>query len=117
MNNDCFQDSRMPQQTTPDTFCAQRLKLLADSTRLGVMELLLDGPKRVNELNAVLGVDQSLLSHHLQVLRKELLVESVRDGKGVLYRLAPGVETPGTSRAINLSCCLLSFTRPARHTP
>ncbi len=97
---------------TSDTFCARRLKLLADSTRLSVMELLLDGPKRVGELNAVLGLDQSLLSHHLRTLRKELLVESVRDGKGVLYRLAPGVASAG--RAINLSCCLLSFTRPAK---
>lgn len=99
---------------TPDNFCARRLKLLADATRLSVMELLLDGPQRVGQLNAVLGLDQSLLSHHLQALRKEGLVESVRDGKGVLYRLAPGLESSDSSKTLNLSCCLLSFTQPAK---
>lgn len=103
----------MPRKTSsPDSFCARRLKLLADGTRLAVMELLLSGPKYVNEINAVLGLDQSLLSHHLQALRKENLVESIRDGKAMLYRLAPGVGVSPSGRAINLDCCLLSFAEP-----
>ncbi len=94
---------------TRDSVCVRRLKVLADSTRLAVVESLLDGPKRVGELNTALGLDQSLLSHHLKVLREEGLVESTRDGKAVLYRLAPGVEGSRSRKAINLGCCKLSF--------
>lgn len=68
------------------SFCVRKLKVLADTTRLGVLEILMEGPRHVGELNAVLGVEQSLLSHHLKVLRKEGFVEAMRDGKAVLYR-------------------------------
>jgi len=84
---------------------------LADSTRLAVMELLLKGPKHVGEMNAALGLDQSLLSHHLKLLREEGLVESTRDGKAVLYRLAAGVQGSRSGNAINLGCCLISFDK------
>ena len=49
----------------PQSFCVRKLKVLADTTRLAVLEILMEGPKHVGELNAVLGVEQSLLSHHL----------------------------------------------------
>lgn len=89
--------------------CADKLKTLADSTRLTVMEILMEGPKHVTELNTVLGLDQSLLSHHLKVLRDAGLVEAVRDGKAVLYSLAPGVDLSQTGKTINLGCCQLKF--------
>jgi ArsR family transcriptional regulator len=92
-----------------ESSCARKLKVLADATRLAVMELLMAGPKHVGELNVDLGLDQSLLSHHLKILREEGLVEATRDGKAVLYRLAPGVESRRSDKAINLGCCLLSF--------
>jgi ArsR family transcriptional regulator len=78
------------------------------------MELLMNGPKHVWELNATLRLDQSLLSHHLKILREAELVEAIRDGKAVLYRLAPGVEVPRSGEAINLGCCLLSFEARSR---
>ena len=90
--------------------CATKLKVLADDTRLAVVRQLMHGPLQVNELNAHLNLDQSLLSHHLRVLRDAGIVRSERQGKAVLYRLseqvAPGA-TPG--RSINLGCCNLSF--------
>lgn len=89
--------------------CASLLKVLADQTRLEVMQQLIDGPKRVGEINAVLQLEQSLLSHHLKVLRDAGLVESQREGKAVLYRLAPSVEAESRGKAINLGCCLISF--------
>jgi ArsR family transcriptional regulator len=92
----------------PQTFCASRLKVLADTTRLAVLEILMDGPRHVGELNAFLGLEQSLLSHHLKVLRKEGFVEATREGKAVLYRLAPEIRS-SSERTINLGCCLLSF--------
>ncbi|MEM7305123.1 MAG: metalloregulator ArsR/SmtB family transcription factor [Planctomycetota bacterium] len=89
--------------------CVDRLKVLADPTRLEVMQQLLDGPKHVGEMNAALDVEQSLLSHHLKVLREAKLVEAERDGKAVLYRLAPDVRIGRGRRGINLGCCSLSF--------
>ena len=92
-----------------ETSCASRLKVLADETRLAVMELLLDGPQHVGELNESLQVEQSLLSHHSKVLRDAGLVHSERDGKQVLYRLANPVKGSRKGRAIDLGCCHISF--------
>lgn len=99
----------MPMKPIPPTECVAKLKVLADATRLRVMELLMDGPKHVQELNDVLGIDQSLLSHHLRVVREAGLVETERDGKAILYRLAPGVRIKGRREGIDLGCCRLSF--------
>jgi ArsR family transcriptional regulator len=99
----------MPMVETSPTDCAGLLKVLADETRLSVVRQLLDGPKHVGEMNAELGLETSLLSHHLKVLREAGIVVSRRDGKAVLYRLAPGVESPRTGQAVHLGCCLISF--------
>lgn len=89
--------------------CASILKVLADETRLAVIEQLLDGPKHVGEINESLEVEQSLLSHHLKVLRDAGLVTSSREGKQVLYELDKSVQGKRKGRAINLGCCLISF--------
>ena len=89
--------------------CADLLKVLADQTRLAVVAQLLEGPRHVGQLNAALGLEPSLLSHHLRVLRDAGLVESRRDGKAVLYQLARAVRAARKGKAINLGCCLLSF--------
>lgn len=92
-----------------ETNCAAMLKALADDTRLAVIRQLMDGPKHVGEMNEALNVEQSLLSHHLKVLREAGVVEAQRDGKAVLYRLGPSVEARRQGRAIHLGCCMLSF--------
>jgi len=89
--------------------CAAKLKVLADPTRLAVIESLMGSPKHVGTLATDLNVEQSLLSHHLQTLRDAGLVEAERDGKAVLYRLAPGAIVRRDGAAIDLGCCLLSF--------
>jgi ArsR family transcriptional regulator len=89
--------------------CAKMLKVLADEVRLAVVEQLLDGPKHVAEINEHLQVEQTLLSHHLRVLREAGIVQSQRDGKSVLYRLSPAVEGARRGKAIDLGCCLISF--------
>lgn len=89
--------------------CADKLKVLADATRLAVLEALLERPQYVGDLAAALDVEQTLLSHHLSVLREAGLVESERDGKSVLYRIAPGVEGATAGKAISLGCCRISF--------
>ncbi len=92
-----------------ETSCASLLKVLADETRLAVVEQLLDGPKHVAEINESLQVEQSLLSHHLKVLRDAGLVTAERNGKQVCYSLAKTVKGNRRCRAINLGCCLISF--------
>ena len=70
----------------------------------------MSGPQQVSEINAVLYLEQSLLSHHLRVLRDAGLVESERDGKAVRYRLAEQVFADARARdSINLGCCSISF--------
>ncbi|QDT94610.1 ArsR/SmtB family transcription factor [Gimesia aquarii] len=89
--------------------CANLLKVLADETRLAVVRQLMDGPKHVGEINESLGLEQSLLSHHLKTLREAGLVIGDRDGKAVLYSLAPEFKGSRMKDAINLGCCLISF--------
>ena len=88
--------------------CVSKLKVLADDTRLAVLKLLMDGEMQVGQMNAILGLEQSLLSHHLRILRQAELVVRERDRKAFLYRLAPSVKvTAGTG--LNLGCCVLWF--------
>jgi ArsR family transcriptional regulator len=89
--------------------CAALLKLLSDETRLAVVELLLEGPKHVGEMNELLHVEQSLLSHHLRSLRDGGIVTSRRDGKAVLYCLSPRFRCTKSPKAIDLGCCKISF--------
>lgn len=94
----------------PGADCATRLKVLADATRLQVLRELLHGPRRVSELIERLGIEQSLLSHHLRALRDAGLAEARREGKSVLYRLAPEVGHDRERTGLDLGCCRLSFS-------
>ena len=89
--------------------CADLLKALGDDTRLRVVKYLLEGERHAGELQSDLGVEQSLLSHHLRLLRNAGIVQSERDGKAVLYRLTPAVEIRRNGRTLDLGCCQLSF--------
>ncbi len=99
----------MPAREFSSTYCAQALKILADETRLAVMRQLLYRPKQVNELNASMAVSQSLLSHHLKVLRDARLVIARRVGKAVLYELSPAIRRSTSEHVIDLGCCRLDF--------
>ena len=89
--------------------CANKLKVLSDSTRLAVLESLMSGPQNVGELMEQLQVEQSLLSHHLAILRNHELVEAHRDGKTMIYQLPESVTDSTIGKAINLGCCKISF--------
>lgn len=89
--------------------CAELLKVLADETRLAVVRQLIDGPKYVGEMQAEIELEQSLLSHHLRVLRESGIVTAERDGKAVLYSLSPEMRAARKGQAVNLGCCLISF--------
>ncbi len=57
------------------------LRALADATRLQVARLLVDGPFNVGEMQEVLDLGQSTLSHHLKVLTDAGLLACRREGR------------------------------------
>ncbi len=109
MRSKTTSSNKFSQKKSSVSNCVQKLKVLADDSRLAIIETLMKKPQHVWELGLILKLDQSLLSHHLKVLRQEGLVEATRDGKAVLYSLAPGLEGTRSKKMINLGCCRLSF--------
>lgn len=65
-------------------------RAVADETRWRLLQLLFDEPLCVCELADTLGMPQSSVSSHLQVIRKAGLLDSERRGKWVYYRVAAG---------------------------
>ena len=61
---------------------------LADTTRLRILGLLLNGEVCVCEIHGALRIPQSKASRHLAYLRRAGLVAARRDGLWVHYRLA-----------------------------
>jgi len=69
---------------------AERLRALSDPTRLALVAALRDGGELcVCDLAWVVERAHNLVSHHLRLLRTAGLVHSRRDGKMVMYALAP----------------------------
>ncbi|MFQ6089568.1 MAG: ArsR/SmtB family transcription factor [Candidatus Methanofastidiosia archaeon] len=60
---------------------------LADSTRLLILETLLDGEKKVSEIVEATKQSQSNVSNHLRCLYECGFVMSHRDGKNIYYSL------------------------------
>jgi ArsR family transcriptional regulator len=79
-------------------------------TRLSVLQALLKAPQHVNDLLKHVSVGQSLLSHHLKVLRDAGLVHAERDGKAVLYRVAPEIAEQIPGQCLDLKCCQVVFS-------
>jgi DNA-binding transcriptional ArsR family regulator len=66
-------------------FKAEFFKALGHPARLVILEQLRTGQKSVNELQAVLGIEQSSVSQQLAVLRNKNIVESRKEGTTVYY--------------------------------
>jgi DNA-binding transcriptional ArsR family regulator len=72
----------------PDTlqdFKAEFFKALAHPTRIRILERLREGEGTVGELQRVLGLDQSVVSQQLAVLRRQGIVEAEKQGATVRY--------------------------------
>jgi DNA-binding transcriptional ArsR family regulator len=68
-------------------FKAEFFKALAHPARLVILEQLQAGERSVNELQAVLGLDQSSVSQQLAILRNRNIVEARKEGTTVYYRV------------------------------
>ena len=65
------------------------LSALSEEKRLRILEILRSGEHCVCDLTEHMGTAQSLLSHHLKVLREAGLVADRREGRWSYYRLVP----------------------------
>jgi len=66
---------------------AEILKTLASPRRLAILHRLTESPCEVGRLAEELGASQPNISQHLAVLRAAGIVEAIRDGREVRYRL------------------------------
>ena len=63
-------------------------KIFGDETRLRILDVLLNGPKCVNEISDILEISQSAVSHQLKHLRMSNLVRTEKIGKNVSYSIS-----------------------------
>jgi ArsR family transcriptional regulator, nickel/cobalt-responsive transcriptional repressor len=85
----------MSGSTGPSLIGEDAASLIADAmfalsapSRVQILGCLLDGPLAVGEITALLGMEQSAVSHQLRVLREADLVRVERDGKRRVYALS-----------------------------
>lgn len=67
--------------------CSQLLKILSDPTRLKIVIALANEPLCVCDLEAILCMSQSAISHQLRSLKEYNIVMYERKGKKIEYRL------------------------------
>ncbi|MCK9563023.1 MAG: metalloregulator ArsR/SmtB family transcription factor [Bacteroidales bacterium] len=75
--------SRQELTTLSETF-----RLLGDPSRLKILLACLDAPRSVTDIAEGVGLSQSLVSHHLRLLRGARLVRGDRQSKQVFYTIA-----------------------------
>lgn len=68
-------------------FKAEFFKALAHPMRIRILEVLSEGDKNVNELQAILGSEGSAVSQQLAVLRNKNVVSGIKEGTSVIYSL------------------------------
>lgn len=66
---------------------SEMFKLFSDETRLRIICCLLEEELCVCDLSELLNLNQSTVSHQLQLLRNSKLVKYRRDGKQIFYSL------------------------------
>lgn len=66
---------------------ADLFKVLGDSTRIKILCALFQAEMCVCDITAVLGMNQSAISHQLRVLKQAKLVKYRKEGKVVYYSL------------------------------
>lgn len=71
---------------------APTLRVLADPTRLQILDSLLDGIQCNCNIKEILGLPMNLISHHLKILREAGFVHAQRDpedARWIYYQIEP----------------------------
>lgn len=87
--------------------CARFLTVLADPTRLRILEVLQGRELGVGEVSRTLGVAHYQASRHLSALHDAGLVVRRKERRRVFYRMADQVE----GGRIELGCCAVELPR------
>ncbi len=67
---------------------AEIFRLMGDQSRLRIILTCIDGPICVGDIAAQLELPQSLVSHHLRLLRATRILRARRQGKQIYYSVA-----------------------------
>jgi DNA-binding transcriptional ArsR family regulator len=67
---------------------ADRLRAIAEPTRIRILDYLRDGEQSVQDITAALGTSQQNASKHLSVLYRVGILSRTRDGNHVRYAIA-----------------------------
>lgn len=68
-------------------FKAEFFKALSHPLRINILEILCEGDKNVNELQALCGVGGAVISQQLAILRNKNIVKTRKEGTRVSYSL------------------------------
>jgi len=60
--------------------------------RARILMLVRDKPMNVKQIADRLGLDYKTVQHHLEVLNKHLLLDSIGEGYGMAYTISPEME-------------------------
>ena len=82
--------------------CVEFCKTLADPTRQKILEMLLEKEITVSEIVEAFNLTQPTVSHHLEILTRNGLLTSRKEGKQVFYR---------TNRENVVNCCGMLMSR------
>lgn len=82
---------------------AKTLKILGDPNRIKILKLLSDGEMCQCEIIPVIKQSQPTVSRHLNMLEKNGILKSRRDGVRMLYRIA----NPSALKIIELAASLI----------
>jgi DNA-binding transcriptional ArsR family regulator len=66
-------------------FKAEFFRALSHPIRIGILEVLVEGERSVQELQEILGVDQPVISQQLAVLRAKSIVSTRKAGTSIRY--------------------------------
>lgn len=81
-------DQHLPLSARALELVAHRFKLLADPTRLRLLQQLMPGEQSVNELVSAVNGTQANVSKHLGILADGGLVQRRKVGVSIFYRVA-----------------------------
>ncbi|MDR0832458.1 MAG: metalloregulator ArsR/SmtB family transcription factor [Bacillales bacterium] len=66
---------------------ADFFKIMSDSTRIRILDLLYENALTVNSICEKLSLQQTTVSHQLRLLKMSKLLESKKEGRNIFYCL------------------------------